>query len=455
MTTTEYRELPIGALTADPTNIRRDVGDVTELAASIEAQGVVEPLVVCWAGDDGYVVVAGHRRLEAARKAGIDTVPCIVRELDDRERLELQIVENLQRSNLDPLEEADAFSRLVALGVKQRALAERIGRSQSHVSKRLALLKLPDVAREAVVSGGITMDDAVRLAAMPASKVAPLFKKGVPKRWDLDGAIRDFEHDEKRKAITKKLEAAGVTLLGKEPGPAHKHRLCPDERDPSENYGLCIRASDHAAEPCHVAVLTYGLEPVYWCTEPERHAPTGDSPVKEVARKAQQPRMAGGGQQPARTPEDDERARELERQAAEIIDAAEARTKLAGELAARSKPPAHWELFVARVLPWIGELDPAFALPLLGDTASYDWNTAPPALSEIAEQHATRAIYAVALGNALAWTRGGHHPHRWDDDGQRQAGLALILHLEQHGYQRCDIERWLLGEDEEGGDGED
>ncbi|MBK6671876.1 MAG: ParB/RepB/Spo0J family partition protein [Actinobacteria bacterium] len=123
-------------------NLRRQVGNVTELAASMRSIGVLEPLFVTpWL--EGFVVVAGHRRLAAARKAGLEVVPCVVREMSAMERVIAMVVENEQRTDLSPVEAAEGYFRLIDLGMTQRELARRVGRTAKHVASRLALLELP------------------------------------------------------------------------------------------------------------------------------------------------------------------------------------------------------------------------------------------------------------------------------------------------------------------------
>ena len=146
-------DIPVSQLIPNPHNPRRDVGDVTELADSIRAQGIKQELLVTPAGDrDGrpmYRVVIGHRRLAAARLAGRDMVPCRIEELTPREERELMLVENTQRMDLTPLEEADGYQGLLDLGVKVKEMAERTGRSMRLVRGRLKIASIPRSVREA------------------------------------------------------------------------------------------------------------------------------------------------------------------------------------------------------------------------------------------------------------------------------------------------------------------
>jgi len=118
--------------------------DIGELTRSIRSVGILQPLVVTAAEAGGYVIVCGERRWGAAIEAGLTTVPCVVRRFTDEERQEAMLIENLQRQTLRPLEEAHAYERLLCLGHTQARIAHRVGRSQGHISRRLALLHLSD-----------------------------------------------------------------------------------------------------------------------------------------------------------------------------------------------------------------------------------------------------------------------------------------------------------------------
>ena len=151
--------LPIDSIVPAGDNLRRRIGDVRDLAASITAVGLVEPLLVSPVDGDRYVIVAGHRRHAAAQKAGMTEVPCTIRTLTDAERVEIMLVENLQRSDLTAIEEASGYFRLVEHGMTHKELARRIGRSARHVAGRLALLELPRSVQDELHSGAMTVSD--------------------------------------------------------------------------------------------------------------------------------------------------------------------------------------------------------------------------------------------------------------------------------------------------------
>lgn len=152
------RRVPVEFLKASPRNPRRSFGedDLEELTASIRERGILQPIIVRPIGGmlDAYEIIAGERRWRAAQRAGLADVPVILVEATDREALEIAIVENVQRTDLNAIEEAAGYERLIAeFNYTQNDLARVIGKSRSHVANTLRLAKLPASVR-AMVSGG-------------------------------------------------------------------------------------------------------------------------------------------------------------------------------------------------------------------------------------------------------------------------------------------------------------
>lgn len=156
----EQRMVAISEVKSSPLNPRKDFRDdeLAELAESIRTKGLVQPIVVRPNGmAGGYEIVAGERRWRAAQKAGIHTIPVIIRELNDREVLELAIIENVQRQDLNAIEEATGYRELVErFDYSQEQVSEIIGKSRSHVANTLRLLKLPADVQSLVQSGQIS-----------------------------------------------------------------------------------------------------------------------------------------------------------------------------------------------------------------------------------------------------------------------------------------------------------
>ena len=143
---TNVKDIPINKIKINPNQPRKtfDPGKMQELTESIKSAGVIGPLVVRPQGEN-YEIVAGERRYRAAMNAGIEKVPCIVRDLNDTEAYELSLVENIQRDDLDPIEEAMAYKHLMDVyGYTYREFKQAIGKSQGYINERIQLLNLPD-----------------------------------------------------------------------------------------------------------------------------------------------------------------------------------------------------------------------------------------------------------------------------------------------------------------------
>jgi ParB family transcriptional regulator, chromosome partitioning protein len=152
--------VPIEFVMPNPRNPRRNFADsdLTDLAQSIREHGVVQPVVVRRASETGrFEIIAGERRWRAAQRAGLIDLPVIIRDVDDRVALELAIVENVQRTDLNPIEEALGYQQLMdEHHYTQADLAQVIGKSRSHVANTLRLLKLPDSIRDMLVDGELS-----------------------------------------------------------------------------------------------------------------------------------------------------------------------------------------------------------------------------------------------------------------------------------------------------------
>ena len=152
-------ELPLSALTPNPEQPRREFDDASlrELADSIREKGVLQPILAEPHGDGAYTIVAGERRVRAARLAGLQRIPVVVREFTQQEKLEIALIENVQREDLTPIEEARAYRRLMELAnLSQEQVALKVGKERSTIANSLRLLKLPDEALEALGKGSIT-----------------------------------------------------------------------------------------------------------------------------------------------------------------------------------------------------------------------------------------------------------------------------------------------------------
>lgn len=180
------RLVPIEHISRNPRNPRRyfDENDLQDLSSSIRQHGIVQPVVVRTVGEN-FEIIAGERRWRAAQLAGFVEIPVIVRDVDDRTALEIAIVENVQRADLNPLEEALGYELLVAEhGYTQNDLGDIIGKSRSHVANSLRLLKLPTPVREMLAAGDLSAGHARALVSTsdPAGLARTIVSKGMSVR---------------------------------------------------------------------------------------------------------------------------------------------------------------------------------------------------------------------------------------------------------------------------------
>jgi ParB family chromosome partitioning protein len=257
-------EVGLDSLTANPANpaARTETGpELLELAASIAALGVLEPLLAVPAGDwtaseipagVEYVVVAGARRLAAARTAGLDTVPVVPRRDLAQRSDEVLLGENAARMALTPLEEAAALARLADRGWTQQRIAQETGKSQSTVSKRIKLLNLPPAAQALLQSGDLHLDDAYRTAGLPDEVLAEATTVLQEGGWSWVGAARAAERRLQQRAARERLHARaaelgaqalegwGALAAGLGGNPAARQLTGPDEIEAARRAGQLV-----------------------------------------------------------------------------------------------------------------------------------------------------------------------------------------------------------------------
>jgi ParB family chromosome partitioning protein len=171
---TGIESIPIEKVSMNPRQPRTNMNpeDLADLADSIKEHGILQPLIVSKdAQGEGFTLVAGERRLRAALMAGLQAVPAIIRQVTDQEQLELALIENVQRTDLSPLETAEAYKQLnEVFGLSHEAIAQQVGKSRTSVTNTLRLLKLPIPVRAALADGKITEGHARALLALPTSQ---------------------------------------------------------------------------------------------------------------------------------------------------------------------------------------------------------------------------------------------------------------------------------------------
>ncbi len=185
--------LPVGQLQSGKYQPRQQIREeaLDELAASIRAQGVIQPIVVRAVAKDKYEIVAGERRWRASQRAGLDEVPVVIRELDDRTAIAMALIENIQREDLNPLEEAQALQRLIdEFDLTHALAAEAVGRSRASVSNLLRLLDLPPAIRALLESRQLEMGHARALLTLSPELASRLASEAAQHGW----SVREVEH---------------------------------------------------------------------------------------------------------------------------------------------------------------------------------------------------------------------------------------------------------------------
>lgn len=247
------RNVEVARIKPNPAQPRQifDEGALAELAASIAERGVLQPILVRQT-DDGYELIAGERRWRAAQRAQLHEIPAIIRELDEESRAEVALIENIQRENLNAIEEAEAYRRLISgYGHSQEVIGKLVGKSRSHVANLLRLLELPDSVRLMLLRGDISMGHARAIATAPdPEELANEIVEG-------DLSVRQAEH------LVKRVR----------PGPGHdigrasaRNRLRPVdadlealERQLGDLLGLRVKVT-HGKSGGHVALHYSSLD---------------------------------------------------------------------------------------------------------------------------------------------------------------------------------------------------
>ena len=185
-------QVPVDSIQRNPRQPRENfnVEELENLALSIREHGVIQPLIVSPGKNGVYTLIAGERRLQAARKAGLNTVPVVIRHATDQQLLELALIENIQRADLNALEEAEAYQHLVKeFKLSHDTIATRVGKSRSAITNTMLLLDSPAAVKQALVDGRITEGHARAMRTLPAKAQEELLKKII----ELDFSVRTTE----------------------------------------------------------------------------------------------------------------------------------------------------------------------------------------------------------------------------------------------------------------------
>ena len=204
-------DIPLNEIRSNPYQPRKTFNEesIKELAESIKEYGIVQPIIVK-KSLKGYELIAGERRTKAARVAGLETIPAIIKEFDDQEMMEIALIENIQRENLNPIDEALAYENIIHLNnMTQEEFAHKFGKSRSYVTNILGLLKLPDATKKLVEENKISMGHARALSKLSdeakINSLADRIVKDSLSVREIEKMISD-SHLEKKNKITRKSE---------------------------------------------------------------------------------------------------------------------------------------------------------------------------------------------------------------------------------------------------------
>jgi ParB family chromosome partitioning protein len=248
------RTLAIEDVHPAPGQPRKQFDDarLDELAESIKAQGIIQPLVVRLRDGGGYELIAGERRWRAAQRAGLHEVPAVVRDVAEKSAFEMALVENLQREDLNPIEEAQGFERLIEeFGYTQEALASRVGKDRSTVANALRLLRLPAGVRGLVTEGRLSMGHARALLGLEAADEIERLARRVVAR---ELSVRQVE-------LLVKREREGQ---GADKAPPSPNRPSPSARDLGERLsralGTRVRVVEDGPGKGHLEIAYHSLD---------------------------------------------------------------------------------------------------------------------------------------------------------------------------------------------------
>jgi ParB family chromosome partitioning protein len=231
------RTIDIARIRPNPAQPRQifEEQPLAELAASIAERGVLQPILVRPV-DDGYELVAGERRWRAAQRAQLHEIPAIIREFDEESRAEVALIENVQRENLNAIEEAEAYRRLISgYGHSQEVVGKLVGKSRSHVANLLRLLELPDSVRLMLLRGDISMGHARAVATAPDPEALAI------EIVEGDLSVRQAEH------LAKKVRPGAGTDIGRASARNYRRPVDADlaalERQLSDLLGIRVKVT--------------------------------------------------------------------------------------------------------------------------------------------------------------------------------------------------------------------
>lgn len=216
------REVDLRELRPNPYQPRKMFAPeaIRELKESIETHGVLQPIIVR-ESIKGYEIVVGERRFRAAQEAGLSTIPVVIRDLDEQKMMELALIENLQREDLNPVEEATAYQKLMdGLGITQEELAKRLGKSRPHIANHLRLLQLSERVQSMIAEGALSMGHARALLGLKnKNKLDSVINRVVKEQMNvrqLESLIQRLNNNVPRETSRKKTKQKSLFIQEKE-----------------------------------------------------------------------------------------------------------------------------------------------------------------------------------------------------------------------------------------------
>lgn len=443
-----FLEVDPTKLQVNPANVRRKTKGIAELAASIAKVGVQVPLTVRSNGSDGtFVIVAGERRALAAVKAGVTTVPVIVRSYDDGREAELttMLVENLHREGLTPADEAKGFEQLAAFGLPIEDIAQLTGRDAKRVGAGLTVAKSEKVG-DVAAKHDLTLEQLAAITEVEDDEddVARLVETAEEMPDDFEHELARLRLDRRRRAERQaevdKLTAAGVKITTKAPSYNFGKGVCRLDRLTDAN-GKKLTPAAHKTCPGHCAFVSdrgYGdRKPVFACANPEKNGHkdhAGKTPAKATRSSTQSAAAKKKEDEAKQRREDDE----------QLLDAAtEVRRRFIKELLARKTPPKGLLAFAVPMLLEFSEYfeyeDAAMIKELTGITGQQGLLQLTTNASDARLQVVLLAKIACSV--ELDWDIELLDPPRWRGNKSEARWLQFLATI---GYQISDIEQRII-----------
>ena len=230
---TSVVQLTLEKLVPNPGQPRKyfDENELNELADSIKTYGIIQPIIAANAGDDTYIIIAGERRTRAAKLAGLTSVPVIIRDYTDQKRLEVSLIENIQRSDLNPIEEAAAYKNLMDFSsLSQDELAVRVGKNRSTIANALRLLKLPVEIQKSIEGGKVSSGHARALLSVTGTKARDVLYREILTN---ELSVRETE---KRASSLNENESSGKDKTAGSKGSAKNAKRPPEVDAMAEKF---------------------------------------------------------------------------------------------------------------------------------------------------------------------------------------------------------------------------